>query len=65
LLAAAGILPYAQITLQSDVFDAFTAPLSALGITWAGPVIAALICYGALGGALVWLSGPEPRAACR
>lgn len=58
-LAVAGILPYNHITLQSGVFDAFTAPLSALGIAWAGPLIAALICYGALGGALAWLSGPS------
>jgi amino acid transporter len=58
-LAVAGILPYDKITLQSGVFDAFTAPLTALGVSWAGPVIAALICYGALGGALAWLSGPS------
>jgi putative glutamate/gamma-aminobutyrate antiporter len=58
-LAVAGILPYDKITLQSGVFDAFTAPLSALGISWAGPLIAALVCYGALGGALAWLSGPS------
>jgi putative glutamate/gamma-aminobutyrate antiporter len=58
-LAVAGILPYDKITLQSGVFDAFTAPLTALGVSWAGPVLAALICYGALGGALAWLSGPS------
>ena len=58
-LAVAGILPYDKITLQSGVFDAFNAPLDALGISWAGPLIAALICYGALGGALAWLSGPS------
>ena len=58
-LAVAGILPYQKITLQSGVFDSFTAPLADLHIAWAGPIIAVLICYGALGGALAWLSGPS------
>jgi len=58
-LAVAGILPYHQISLQSGVFDAIHAGLSALGLTWLGPVLAVLICYGALGGALAWIGGPS------
>lgn len=58
-LAVAGILPYQDITLQSGVFDAFNSPLSTLGIAWLAPIIAALVCYGALGGALAWISGPS------
>jgi len=58
-LAVAGILPYQKITLQSGVFDAFTAPLTTLHAAWLGPVIAALVCYGALGGALAWIGGPS------
>jgi amino acid transporter len=58
-LAVAGILPYGQITLQSGVFDAIHAALAALGVAWLGPVLAALICYGALGGALAWIGGPS------
>jgi amino acid transporter len=58
-LAVAGILPYQQIRLQSGVFDAFHAPLADLGVPWLGLIIAALICYGALGGALAWIGGPS------
>jgi glutamate:GABA antiporter len=45
--------------LQSGVFDAVHTGLTALGITWLGPVLAVLICYGALGGALAWIGGPS------
>lgn len=59
MFLAAGIRPYDKITLQSGVFDAFTAPLTAMGVGWLGPILAALICYGALGGALARISGPS------
>lgn len=58
-LAVAGILPYDEITLQSGVFDAFRAALDALRMGWAAPLLAALVCYGALGGALAWIGGPS------
>ncbi|MFE0106722.1 amino acid permease [Streptomyces sp. NPDC059009] len=59
-LAVAGILPYGKITLTSGVFDAFQLVLgTALHVGWLVPVIAALIGYGALSGALAWIGGPS------
>ncbi|MFI6943720.1 APC family permease [Streptomyces sp. NPDC050418] len=59
-LAVAGILPYGKITLTTGVFDAYQSVLGgALHAGWLVPVIAALIGYGALSGALAWISGPS------
>ncbi len=59
-LAVAGILPYAQINLQTGVFDAFTTAFTKLiGSTWPVPILSLLICYGALGGVLAWITGPS------
>jgi amino acid transporter len=59
-LAVAGILPYNQINLNTGVFDAFRdASSAALGTTWIVPVLSVLICYGALGGVLAWITGPS------
>lgn len=59
-LAVAGILPYNQINLNTGVFDAFrNASSAAFGTTWIVFVLSALICYGALGGVLAWITGPS------
>ncbi|WP_157250753.1 amino acid permease [Nonomuraea typhae] len=59
-LAVAAILPYAKINLNSGVFDTLTAAFTALlGVSWPVNLLAVLICYGALGGALAWLGGPS------
>lgn len=59
-LAVAGILPYNDISLQTGVFDTFDRVFDETGggavLT---PIIAALILYGALGGALAWIGGPS------
>ncbi|MGP3690196.1 amino acid permease [Streptomyces sp. IBSNAI002] len=59
-LAVAGILPYERISITTGVFDAFQRVLGgALHVGWLVPVVAALVCYGALSGALAWISGPS------
>lgn len=58
-LAVAGIVPLADLRLQTGVFDAFRLPLEALGVGWLLPVVAGLVCYGALSGALAWIGGPS------
>jgi putative glutamate/gamma-aminobutyrate antiporter len=59
-LAVAGIVPYQDLTLQSGVFDAFDRVLDgSWHMGWLSQVVAALVCYGALGGALAWLGGPS------
>lgn len=59
-LAVAGILPYDKINLQTGVFDAFSALFTEMiGATWPVPILAFLICYGALGGVLAWITGPS------
>jgi amino acid transporter len=59
-LAIAGILPYEQINLQTGVFDAFSAMFTAMiGSAWPVPILSLLICYGALGGVLAWITGPS------
>ncbi|WP_424216468.1 amino acid permease (plasmid) [Streptomyces sp. BI20] len=59
-LAVAGILPYDRISLTAGVFDAFQRVLGgALHVGWLVPVVSALVCYGALSGALAWIGGPS------
>lgn len=59
-LAVAGILPYDQINLQTGVFDAFSAVFTTMfGSAWPVLILSLLICYGALGGVLAWITGPS------
>ncbi|GAB3478409.1 amino acid permease [Nocardiopsis coralliicola] len=58
-LALAAILTYDEINLQSGVFTGLEKSLTHLGTPWLVPVLAVLIGYGALGGALAWISGPS------
>jgi amino acid transporter len=59
-LAVAGILPYEKINLNTGMFDAFNSAASAaFGATWIVPILSVLICYGALGGVLAWITGPS------
>ncbi|MEV4889003.1 amino acid permease [Nonomuraea sp. NPDC055795] len=59
-LAVAGILPYRQIDVTTGVFDALSAAFTTLmSLSWPVQVLAVLICYGALGGVLAWITGPS------
>ncbi|MFG2995054.1 APC family permease [Streptomyces sp. NPDC048340] len=59
-LAVAGIVPYDRISLTTGVFDAYQRVLGgALHAGWLVPLIAVLVCYGALSGALAWIGGPS------
>lgn len=59
-LAIAGILRYEEINLQTGVFDALSTGFKTLiGSDWPVPFLSILICYGALGGVLAWITGPS------
>lgn len=59
-LAVAGILPYNSINLQTGVFDTLWRVLDETGGgSVLMPILAALIGYGAIGGALAWIGGPS------
>ncbi|MFE4257403.1 amino acid permease [Streptomyces sp. NPDC056883] len=59
-LAVAGILPYKDIDINTGVFDALThATTGLMHVGWPVQVLAVLICYGALGGVLAWITGPS------
>jgi glutamate:GABA antiporter len=59
-LAVSGILPYNSINLQTGVFDTLWRVLDETGGgSVIMPILAALIGYGALGGALAWIGGPS------
>jgi len=59
-LSVAGIVPYAKIQLQTGVFSALGAVLSnQWNIGWALQILALMICFGALAGALAWLTSPS------
>ncbi|WP_253868565.1 amino acid permease [Microbulbifer sp. THAF38] len=59
-LAISAILPYKQISIETGLFTAFNQGFSQLlGIGWPVQILAGLIAYGALGGALAWLAGPS------
>ncbi|MEU8764807.1 amino acid permease [Streptomyces sp. NPDC048659] len=59
-LAVAGILPYSEMNQQTGVFVTLQRAFDTLmGVQWPTYILALLIGYGALGGALAWLSGPS------
>lgn len=59
-LSVAGIVPYAKLQLQTGIFSALGAVLSnQWNIGWALQILALMICFGALGGALAWLTSPS------
>jgi putative glutamate/gamma-aminobutyrate antiporter len=56
----AAILPYDKISLQSGVFDTFSAVLSDVWhIGWVVPVLAFLVGLGAISGVFAWLGSPS------
>jgi len=59
-VAVAGLVPYDKLTLQTGVFTALqTVLVGQWHAGWMVQILAALICYGALSGALAWLSAPS------
>jgi amino acid transporter len=59
-IAVAGIVPYQKLVLQTGVFDALrTVLVGEFRANWIVQVLAVLICYGALSGALAWISAPS------
>ncbi|WP_308465189.1 amino acid permease [Rathayibacter soli] len=59
-LAVAALVPYNKLVLQTGVFEALkTVLVDQWHIGWVVQVLAALIAFGALSGALAWLSSPS------
>jgi amino acid transporter len=59
-IAVAGLVPYDDIVLQTGVFDALGVVLVGLWhANWIVQILSVLICYGALSGALAWISAPS------
>ncbi|QYF73150.1 amino acid permease [Cryobacterium sp. PAMC25264] len=59
-IAVAGLVPYDDIVLQTGVFDAMGTVIVGLwNMSWLLQILAALVCYGALSGALAWISAPS------
>jgi len=59
-IAVAGLLPYKHIVLQTGVFDALGVVLVGLWhANWIVQILSVLVCYGALSGALAWISAPS------
>lgn len=59
-LAVAGIVPYHEIDLTTGVFTAFERVLEVTGgVAWLLPAVSLLICFGAMSGALAWITGPS------
>jgi putative glutamate/gamma-aminobutyrate antiporter len=56
----ATILPYADISLQSAVFDTFNAVITNIWhIGWLAKILALLVGIGAIGGVFAWLGSPS------
>ncbi|RFA08081.1 transporter [Subtercola boreus] len=59
-IAVAGLVPYDDLVLQTGVFDAMSSVLVGLwNMNWLVQILAVLVCYGALSGALAWISAPS------
>ncbi|MEW1959619.1 amino acid permease [Kineococcus sp. NPDC059986] len=59
-IAVAGLVPYEDIVLQTGVFDALGVVLVGLWhANWIVQILSVLVCYGALSGALAWISAPS------
>ncbi|RFA16918.1 transporter [Subtercola boreus] len=59
-IAVAGLVPYNDLVLQTGVFDAMSTVLVGLwNMNWLVQILAVLVCYGALSGALAWISAPS------
>jgi amino acid transporter len=59
-VAVAGLVPYSKLVLQTGVFTAMqTVLVGQWHANWIVQVLALLVCFGALSGALAWLSAPS------
>jgi glutamate:GABA antiporter len=57
-VAVAAVVPHNQLELTSGGMEAFRSLLDAFGMSWAVPVIAAIITIGAFGMMSTWIVGP-------
>jgi putative glutamate/gamma-aminobutyrate antiporter len=58
-LAISAIVPEKEIELASGAMEAFKSLFDTLGISWATPVVAAIMTFGALGMMSTWIVGPS------
>ena len=58
-IAVATVVPHDQLQLTSGSMEAFRVLFDAFGISWALPLIAAIITLGAMGMMNTWIVGPS------
>lgn len=59
-IAVAGLVPYGKLVLQTGVFTAMqTVLVGQWHANWIVQLLAVLVCFGALSGALAWVSAPS------
>ena len=58
-VAVGAVVPHNELELTSGGMEAFRSLFSAFGMSWATPIIAAIISIGALGMMSTWIVGPS------
>lgn len=58
-VAIAAVVPYKQLQLTSGGMEAFSYLFNALNMSWAIPLIAAVMAFGAMGMMSTWMVGPS------
>ena len=58
-LAVAIVVPYADLQLESGLFDAFKIVFDTYNLSWLTNVFSGLAAFGAIGGVLSWITGPS------
>jgi putative glutamate/gamma-aminobutyrate antiporter len=58
-LAIAIVIPVGDLSLAAGVLQAFAQFFSAFNVSWATPIIAVLLAYGAFTMAVTWMIGPS------
>jgi len=58
-VAVATVVPHKDLELTSGSMEAFRALFDAFGMSWAVPVVAAIMTFGAMGMMNTWIVGPS------
>jgi putative glutamate/gamma-aminobutyrate antiporter len=58
-LAIAFVIPQQDINLVRSLLITYDDLFAHFGVPWLGPVIAAMLAFGVLGGVTVWVAGPS------
>lgn len=58
-LAIAAVVPNEELEIESGLMQALNSMLNSVKMSWAMPILAFCVAFGALGGVLSWISGPS------